>query len=342
MMIVYCRLKTVPSLEDAVAAGDYVTHVGPCGACSSLQDLATIMTTNQLPMRANDCYWRSGGAADLGTAKTCFESLGFSSTCARIMASYQDRINRSQCPSFCAAFALGQGQDTPACEKSSVCYPCINLMEARYKIVAGRVETNSGYPSWSASACDNIASADVISFGDVCQDAKTVGGSSKPVGQPTLAPVPSPTLKPTAASTPKPTNAKTPPPTPAATASANLQLCQEFAAIEMSLSKQSGGQVVCDCKPDSNSATPVCYKSPDRSQDQVCAIQFGACNGTNDCCSAGVRGCRGGQCRTASRAQLKSSLRLGNGRGGRGGGSRIVGEPARGESRGRRRIRGTT
>ncbi|KAG7368276.1 filamentous hemagglutinin family outer membrane protein [Nitzschia inconspicua] len=376
------ELKTVESLEEALAAGDYVTHLGPCGACSSLQDLATMITTTQLPMRGNDCYWQSGGLGDIGTARTCFENLGFTTNCARILASFQNRINLRGCPSFCAAFALGQGQDAPACSQSNVCSSCVDLIEERYSIVAGRRTTNSGYPSWSASRCDDIAPLDVVSQGDVCQEAKFVGGfpntpapvitnpptSLPPVPSPTLnpspaptppptrnptsaptppptrnptsAPTPPPTRNPTPAPTPPPTRNPTPTPTPPTIVSLNVQLCQQSADIETSLSRRTGENVVCDCSEAQNSAVPVCYRGP--AQTQTCAIQFGTCSTTSDCCSAGVRLCRGGQCRAAARAAFKSSLRIGASTGGAVGRNnrRPVVQPSRGASRGRRRIRG--
>jgi hypothetical protein len=344
------RLTTVPSLADAVAAGDYVTHLGPCGACSSLQDLAVMINTDSLPMEANDCFWESGGLEDFGVARACFERLGFTSNCARIMASYQDRINR-RCSSFCAAFALGQGQSAPACEESASCYPCVDLIEQRYKIVAGRLDTLSGYPSWSAAQCDEIAPLDIVSQGDVCQDAKFVNAPAPvatPVGimpvlpSPTKAPTPRPTARPTpnptTAATARPSTARpTPNPTPAATASRNVQLCRETSAIEISLSSRVGGTVVCDC--DDDSPMPKCYSSPERTDDQVCAIQFGTCSTVSDCCNAGVRGCRGGLCRSGARTQLKSSLRIGASVGGRGRGGGSV-DATRGGTRDRRRIKG--
>lgn len=36
----FYRIKTYPSREDAESAGGFVTHVGNCGVCSTLQDLA--------------------------------------------------------------------------------------------------------------------------------------------------------------------------------------------------------------------------------------------------------------------------------------------------------------
>ncbi|MGK3758404.1 MAG: hypothetical protein ACI8RD_010718 [Bacillariaceae sp.] len=36
----YYRIKTYPSRSDAETAGGFVTHVGHCGVCSTLQDLA--------------------------------------------------------------------------------------------------------------------------------------------------------------------------------------------------------------------------------------------------------------------------------------------------------------
>lgn len=346
------RLVTVPSLEAALAAGEYVTHTGPCGACSSLQDLATMISANELPMKGNDCYWSSGGLANVNAARTCYEDLGFTSNCARILSSYQDRINR-KCPSVCAAFALGQGQDSASCSQSTLCYPCVELIEERYRIVSGRTDINSGYPSWSAAPCSRIATLDVVSQGDACEEARQAGTDapatpvgimpfpppSTPVAPFTLVPTPNPSSVPAPAPTRNPT-AATAAPTSRATLSANLQMCQDFAAIEVSLSSRTGGTVVCDCSAALDSPIPKCYTSPERREDQVCAIQFGACDAMADCCSVGARSCRLGQCRSASRTAAKSSLRLGAASGLGGGRGRTAGQASGGGTRGRRRIRG--
>jgi hypothetical protein len=397
----YSRLKTVASLDDALAAGDYVTHLGPCGACSSLQDLAALYETTALPLRGNECYRESAWLTDLGKAESCYRNLGFTSACATVMTRYQNRVNSKQCGAFCAAFALGGGQDEPSCAADGPCTACGNehMIPARFRRVAGRTELNSGLPSWSATSCSNIASLDVISQEDVCgavpvtptpapvvPTAAPVLPTSAPIPpttapvnstpapvpptpapvnptpapvpptpapvNPTPAPVPptpapvNPTpapVPPTPAPTPAPVNPTAAPvnPTSPPTTSADTEACLAYANIEISLAQRSGNTVVCDCSDAELgiSVIPVCYSSPDRTQDSVCAIQFQACESVNDCCNAGVRSCRGGICRSASRAQLKGSLRIGQSaiRGFRG--RNEPAQPTRGENR-RRRIRG--
>ena len=369
----FLSLKTVPSLDDALAEGEYVTHTGACGACSSLQDLAAMIETDSLTLKGNQCYRDSVWLTQIGKGEECYRNLGFTPACASVLIRYQKRINDSQCGSFCAAFALGGGQDEPSCAADGPCTNCArgnNMIDSRFRRVSGRTDISSGLPSWSATACSNIASPDVVSLEDVCVAAIDIPPTNAPVAPtnapvaPTEAPI-APTEAPIAptnapvsptpapiAPTPAPIAPTTAPVNPSAapvapttapvsptnppTVNADLEACLAYANIEISLSQRSGNAVVCDCSGAETgvSVIPVCYSSPDRTEDQICAVQFQTCSTVNDCCNAGVRSCRGGICRSASRSQLKGSLRIGTQRF-RG---RVEQQPTRGENR--RRIRG--
>ncbi|KAL3912129.1 MAG: hypothetical protein SGILL_007008, partial [Bacillariaceae sp.] len=364
-------LKTVPSLNDALAEGEYVTHTGACGACSSLQDLAAMIETDSLTLEGNECYRESVWLTQLPKGAECYRNLGFTPACASVLIRYQNRINESKCGAFCAAFALGGGQDEPSCAVDGPCAECArgnNMINRRYETVSGRTDINSGLPSWSATSCSNIASPDVVNQKDVCVAAielptdapvsptpAPVAPTTAPVAptaapvNPTAAPV-NPTaapVNPTAAPvnpTAAPVNPTAAPvaPTAAPVSPTNapinedMEACLAYANIEISLSQRSGNTVVCDCSgaETGESVIPVCYSSPDRTEDQICFVQFQTCDTVNDCCNAGIRSCRGGLCRAASRSQLKGSLRIGRQRV-RG---RVEQQPTRGENR--RRIRG--
>mmetsp|Transcript_6762 Transcript_6762/g.19548 ORF Transcript_6762/g.19548 Transcript_6762/m.19548 type:complete len:111 (+) Transcript_6762:1997-2329(+) len=81
-----------------------------------------------------------------------------------------------------------------------------------------------------------------------------------------------------------------------------------------------GDGVVCDCfdaETTGSTNKPRCFASASRSADTECVIGHNSCSTDKDCCSAGVRKCRGGACRTASgRTGNRSQLRLSGNRGG--------------------------
>lgn len=104
-LAIYYRLTTVPSLEDAIAAGQYITHTGACGTCSSLQDLALMIEYPSLPYKAHQCFFRSSAVQNMEEAITCYEEIGFTQTCSNTLAYYQKKIVEKSCGYQCATWA---------------------------------------------------------------------------------------------------------------------------------------------------------------------------------------------------------------------------------------------
>jgi len=355
------RLATAPSLDEATAAGSYITHTGPCGTCSSLEDLALMIEYPNLTYKAQQCFWSSNGMADLNGAISCYQDIGFTLSCSRTLASYQKNIVDEGCGYQCSAWAYDGDLGRPSCEDKSGCEACLNNygINKQFQLIAGRTYFNSGFPSQTAHQCSDIAPLDVIGGGDICFEApidrpptespietaapsiapvipRTAPPTSKlntivlvpvitatpvtatPVNPNTLTAVPlSPTANPALIVTTFPIVAPVSVPLPIS--SLGYKQCLNTAAIEVRMGAFSRGNgIVCDCSNAENGETniPTCYSSADRNQATICAIQFGNCETVSDCCSAGIRNCRGNKCRASTRQSSRSSLRLENERGG--------------------------
>ena len=289
-----CRLQTV-SMQEATNNSLYITHTGPCGVCSSLQDLAAMLQYNKLIVSSSQCFLSllPNGFSDISMGVACYEDLGFTTSCAETLIQYQRAINSRNCGVNCAAFALDGDQGQPSCSDASGCAACASSLTRRLELVAGRTFARSGYPSGSAVACSQISSM-IPEQGDICSWAEV----SLPATDPTPAPVA---------------------PTPAPVLSTQMRKCMEYAALEQQVGASIGAAISCDCAGAETGATyiPVCFNG-DRTEENQCAIQFGFCSSVDDCCSAGIRTCRQGACRSATRGALKSSLRLGSNNSNRG------------------------
>mmetsp|Transcript_6762 Transcript_6762/g.19545 ORF Transcript_6762/g.19545 Transcript_6762/m.19545 type:complete len:232 (+) Transcript_6762:537-1232(+) len=111
------RLKTVSSLDEAIASKEYITHLGACGTCSSLQDLALMIEYPMLPYKAQQCFFRSSALKKMDTAIECYEELGFTTSCSATLSYYQKKIIDKNCGYQCAAWGydgdLGKREYSP-------------------------------------------------------------------------------------------------------------------------------------------------------------------------------------------------------------------------------------
>ena len=98
------RLRTVPSIENAIVARQYITHTGACGTCSSLQDFALMIEYPNLPYKGQQCFFRSTALKYVEKAITCYEEVGFTRTCATTLAYHQKTIVEKECGYQCAAW----------------------------------------------------------------------------------------------------------------------------------------------------------------------------------------------------------------------------------------------
>lgn len=147
------RVTTFASQQAALDAGAIVTHVGGCGLCSSLADLAVYAEQLDLTAPVRQCGISSLG--DLEANRACLEDLGFSSPCAQIWA-YNTANTRAHCLAVCS-----QLLDAPYHEPDGALNACLQCDEEQsgpvFKAVAGRTRRNTGIASALCRPCDEVA-----------------------------------------------------------------------------------------------------------------------------------------------------------------------------------------
>ena len=136
------------------ADGATVTHYGPCGLCSSLQDLAVYIRHDDLTTPVRTCGILGLSESD-DTNLQCLLDLGFTPACAQIWF-YNTAHTRSACFSLCIG-AL----DDPFNREDGTLNPCLQCDEdvsgPIFKSIAGRTRRNSGLPSAICRPCDGVA-----------------------------------------------------------------------------------------------------------------------------------------------------------------------------------------
>lgn len=80
------RIQTYPSRSDAESAGGYVTHVGHCGVCSTLQDLAVYANILYVGLTSPGNFCRRQASSQLENGLSCYRNLGLTLDCAKIWA----------------------------------------------------------------------------------------------------------------------------------------------------------------------------------------------------------------------------------------------------------------
>ena len=137
------RLATFPAEAAARAAGYAVTHLGACGTCSTLQDLAVYLERPDLTAPVRRCGIRPTSAGVLD----CLGRLGFSPACARIWF-FNARNTGRECLGVCALSWL---RGEPSAGPDGKLNPCLQCDEDRsgpvFQAVAGRTRRNSGIVS---------------------------------------------------------------------------------------------------------------------------------------------------------------------------------------------------
>jgi hypothetical protein len=138
-------LITFASEEEASQAGPDVaiTHGGPCGVCSTFQDLGVYAGQRDLTNPVRKCGFRSflGEAS----AKRCLARIGFSEPCADIWF-YNTKNTRKKCLGVCL-WNLNKPNNLPDGRLN----PCLLCDEEKsgpvFKQVSGRTRRNSGIQS---------------------------------------------------------------------------------------------------------------------------------------------------------------------------------------------------
>ena len=150
---VHYHLATFPDAAAARAEGFATTHVGTCGTCSTMQDLAVYLARPDLTAPVRHCGIMLSEKENL----SCLEALGFSPACARTW--YFNEVNtRRECLTTCVwAWACG----TPSTEPDGRLNACLQCDEDRsgpvFKATAGRTRRNSGIRSSISRPDEQIA-----------------------------------------------------------------------------------------------------------------------------------------------------------------------------------------
>lgn len=131
-----------------------ITHLGACGACSSLQDLSVYASRTDLTDPVRRCGLQ-GITQGMETNVACLKELGFTESCAVIW--YYNTLNtRTACLDVCLA-QLNEPYLTEAGELNE-CLACDERESGPiFKRYSGRTRRNSGLASAICRPCDSIA-----------------------------------------------------------------------------------------------------------------------------------------------------------------------------------------
>lgn len=154
------RLQTFADLNALQAEPGFVlTHFQPCGACSSLQDLA-VYGELDLTVMAKICSKRFS----LAEKKNCMQQIGFTESCAEAWA-YNAQHTARSCPLVCVAtyglLPLLRGEENvPPVDVNGNLNPCILCDEMMsgpgFQYSAGRIRRNSGILSEIDRPADEV------------------------------------------------------------------------------------------------------------------------------------------------------------------------------------------
>ncbi len=140
---VHYRLSTFASSGQAQSAGFALTHLGACGTCSTMQDLAVYLDRPDLTAPVRRCAIKPSPSAQLA----CLSALGFSDACAKTWL-YDTHNTAHQCLGVCLwSWIKGEAPTRPDGRLNA----CLKCDEDRsgplFKATAGRTRRNSGIRS---------------------------------------------------------------------------------------------------------------------------------------------------------------------------------------------------
>lgn len=157
------ELETYDSKEEAENAGAEITHYGPCGLCSTMQDLAVYIREPDLtaPVRACGVAGLTKPAAEAeAIARECLQDIGFSDPCIDIW--YWDIENTKN---SCMATCLKDSNLTkPHHNEDLSLNACVQCDEDEsgplFKVMSGRTRRNSGLSSALCRPCQTVQPVD--------------------------------------------------------------------------------------------------------------------------------------------------------------------------------------
>lgn len=148
------RLITYPDDATAAAAGAQVTHYGPCGFCSSFQDLLVYIEKPDLTNPVRQCGLE-GFSKGEEHQRNCLAELGFSPPCVDIWY-YNTQHTKNVCGTLCLPRL-----NAPHHLKDGRLNPCIQCDEDKsgpvFKAISGRTRRNSGLAAGLCRPCDQVS-----------------------------------------------------------------------------------------------------------------------------------------------------------------------------------------
>ena len=150
------RLKTFASRRQAKRHGYLVTHEGGCGVCSTLEDLATYLSSPNLAQVGIACGETALADFDAGIA--CYKDFGFTEECAKIWI-YNSFVTNQKCLDICLPLFLSAAPingPLPTCELNE-CLQCDEDGGALFRKIAGRTRRSSAIFSGIVRPCQDLA-----------------------------------------------------------------------------------------------------------------------------------------------------------------------------------------
>ena len=137
-------LHTYPTKAAAEAAGAFVTHLHPCGYCSTTKDLSVYMQYPDLTNPVRDCALRA--LINDTWALQCIAEIGFTWECSKIWL-FDAENTRNDCLDVCLEdWLLHVPNNLPP--NSTNLNPCLQCDEDKsgpvFKKVAGRTRRDCG------------------------------------------------------------------------------------------------------------------------------------------------------------------------------------------------------
>jgi len=135
-------LHTYNSSSEAAQAGAHVTHVRPCGACSTLRDMAVYMGSLDLTGPTRKCAFKA--IISKKWAIKCLHDIGFTEQCSIIW--YYNTVNsRKHCFGICIKYLHSPYNDPPGSDKLNPCLQCDEDKSGPvFKRWSGRTRRDSG------------------------------------------------------------------------------------------------------------------------------------------------------------------------------------------------------
>ncbi|KAI2506999.1 hypothetical protein MHU86_7384 [Fragilaria crotonensis] len=142
--------------EDAVPSTASITHKGPCGVCSSAQDLAVRISSRdrmlKLAFSCGTMYY--AGRRSFSTLVSCYRYAGFTEPCASLW-SHLTATSGELCANECIGANSELNGDPPECALEE-CGACGQPFQQDFDDISGRAPWKSGFTEPRAHYCSSF------------------------------------------------------------------------------------------------------------------------------------------------------------------------------------------